>query len=233
MTTAAPFVVPVPTSAPPAYVPPPPRPQQPGLARAALVLGIVGLPLACLVLPSLLAVVFGFTAASNIKRSRGALIGLGAARAGWVLGLVSLVGVGGLFVALATGAIDVGGKPVDTLAVGDCIELDLDLAEDAEIFSVPTVACGEPHDGEVYFLGQIDRFDEYPGRRTVQAHVEQRCAGAAFTDYVGVDYADSALGLYSLSPTSASWRDGDRGFTCIATAGDATSLIGTVRDTNR
>ncbi len=61
-----------------------------GFAVAALVLGIVGLLLCVLVVPSLLATIFGGVALSQIKQQPVAYRGRGMAIAGLVLGLVGL-----------------------------------------------------------------------------------------------------------------------------------------------
>lgn len=211
------------------------------MASASLVFGILSVFLFCLIIPALLALVFGLASAATIKRSGGGLTGLGLARAGWILGLVSLVGFAGFVAAAASGAfddVDLAGE----YEVGDCVDLsgyvdaegsNDDVESDRGIAGPPIVDCSLPHDGEVYHLGDIERFDEYPGRRGVRTHVELLCTGAPFTDYVGVDYIDSEFGLYSLSPTADAWRDGDRGYICIATGFDGESLVGSVRGSNR
>ena len=70
----------------PGWVPPP---RTPGQAYAALILGIVGLVL-CPILPSILALVFGYMARGEIRRSGGQLGGSGVALAGLILGWVGI-----------------------------------------------------------------------------------------------------------------------------------------------
>jgi Domain of unknown function (DUF4190)/N-terminal domain of toast_rack, DUF2154 len=84
-----------PRPAPPTPPPPPPprpttaRPKVSGFAVASLVLGILGFT--CLfMLGSVLAIIFGFIARSEIRRSKGARSGTGMANAGIVLGIVML-----------------------------------------------------------------------------------------------------------------------------------------------
>jgi hypothetical protein len=62
-----------------------------GLAIAALTLGIVAVLSAWLLLPSILALVFGLVSHSQIKRSGGMQGGRGLAIAGIVLGAVGLL----------------------------------------------------------------------------------------------------------------------------------------------
>jgi hypothetical protein len=62
-----------------------------GLAIAAVVMGIAGVLSAWLLLPSILAVVFGLVSHSQIKRSAGRQEGRGLAIAGLVLGADGLL----------------------------------------------------------------------------------------------------------------------------------------------
>ena|SRR5438874_13035663 len=89
--------------------PPPPDPygQQPGYsyggvrrtegtATASLVLGIVGI-IACPIICSVLAIIFGVQAKNKIRQDP-SLQGEGMAQAGFILGIISLVLYGGLFI---------------------------------------------------------------------------------------------------------------------------------------
>jgi hypothetical protein len=125
--------------APWGYAPQPAK--RPGMATAALVLGIVGLVLFFLFIPALLALIFGLVSGRQIKRSNGVLPGMGFARAGWIMGAIGLLG--GLafwIVAGVTGAFDEDLESPSDLRVGDCVRLDLD---DEEISSCPrsTASC--------------------------------------------------------------------------------------------
>jgi uncharacterized protein DUF4190 len=64
-------------------------PRTPGQAFAALILGIVGLVI-CPIIPSILAIVFGSMARSEIDRSGGQLGGSGIALTGLILGWVGV-----------------------------------------------------------------------------------------------------------------------------------------------
>lgn len=75
----------------------------PGMARAALVCGLAGLPLFFLLVPSAVAVVLGWIAASHARRTPPPHDGLAAARIGWVLGVVGVVLFAVLVVVLVWG----------------------------------------------------------------------------------------------------------------------------------
>lgn len=62
------------------------QPQSCGLATWSLVLGIAGLVLCPLVIPSILAIIFGIVGLAQINASKGMLVGKGKAVAGIVLG---------------------------------------------------------------------------------------------------------------------------------------------------
>jgi len=85
----------------------PAKPPSSGKAIASMVLGIVGILGLCLwglgIVAAILAVIFGFLARSEIKRSQGAVGGEGMAMAGLVTGFVGigLFVVGLIFVLLA------------------------------------------------------------------------------------------------------------------------------------
>lgn len=76
----------------------------PGMATAALVLGIVGLPLFFLLAPSVVALVLGLVAADRARQRPGPGDGRGRAVAGWIMGLIGVLG----FIALIIGAAVAG-----------------------------------------------------------------------------------------------------------------------------
>lgn len=71
--------------------PPQPQSKPSGMAITSLVLGIVGVPLFCFVLPSLLAVVFGAIGIRQCNKNP-VYSGKGMAIAGLILGVLTLVG---------------------------------------------------------------------------------------------------------------------------------------------
>jgi hypothetical protein len=223
----------LPPPRPPSPAPPPPpspwtlptgthRPQPaPGLATAALVCGIVGLLLFFVVAPSIVALVLGLVAWQRARAAPGPGDARGRALAGWILGLIGVVGfVAILISAIATGDLD----DDDSLGVGDlragqCI----DVPEDERIAAVPERDCDEPHDAEVYLVRRLDGTG-YPGEETVRQQARAICAGAAFEEYFGVSFADSALDATYLWPTEDNWRAGDHEVVCAAVRGDGRPL---------
>ena len=169
-------------------------------------------------------------ASTKIKSSGGHLTGTGLARAGWILGLLSLAGMAALVAMVASGVIETDDVDVNDLEEGQCVDIDLDDDGDDPIFTLPTVACDEPHNGEVYLVADVDDADEYPGQRSIQSEVELACSGSAFTDYVGSDLRETDYGIYTLSPTADSWEQGDRSFVCIATSPDGGDVVGSIAD---
>ncbi|MCI0353466.1 MAG: DUF4190 domain-containing protein [Acidobacteria bacterium] len=76
------------TPAPPAYTGPK---KNSGKAIASVILGAFAIPFAILLIPGILAVVFGNMALSEIKRSAGRVKGKGMATAGLVMGSLSVI----------------------------------------------------------------------------------------------------------------------------------------------
>jgi Domain of unknown function (DUF4190)/Septum formation len=216
----------------PQYQPAPPSPPPSGgtngFAIASLIFGIIG--------GVLLSVIFGIVALSQVKRRNQR--GKGLAVAGLVLsGIWLLVIVVGVGVALVAASRDAGGpgsalRPShsstrDNLAVGDCINglLNLNLDQDLQR-TPPTVACTEPHEGEVYHV--ITLTDAaFPGDATIQKKAEDGCADA-LPGYAPNEKTKD-LEVYYLYPTSHSWIRGDRDITCLAVS-EGTKLTGSLRD---
>lgn len=99
---------------------------------------------------------------------------------------------------------------VFTIQVGDCLNL-AEMASATEVESLPTVPCGEEHDGEVYAETRL-KGDEYPADIDTQA--DEFCYGA-FSTFVGMDYETSTLDYGPLTPSTDSWDQGDRVVQCI------------------
>lgn len=115
---------------------------------------------------------------------------------------------------------------VFNLAVGDCIT-DTDMAG-TELQTVPTVPCSQPHTFEVYHDFEITTAD-FPGQDSDELIdiVSEGCLGDAFTEFVGVDYNSSTLGVMYLSPTQGSWDNGDRLVTCMIYEGEGAGNVST------
>ena len=81
------------------------------------------------------------------------------------------------------------------------------------------VDCDKPHDGEVYTLIGLaggenakppsEAFINGKGQRGCRARLRRQATAKAFRD--------SQLGFKFVYPTPASWAEGDREITCVAT----------------
>lgn len=220
------------------YVPPPPAAAQgpsesAGLATAALVCGLAGLVVFIFLAPSVVALVLGLIAARRARARPHPGDGRGRAIAGWILGIVGILG----FVAVVITAIVVEEDDssvrddevsVYDLEAGDCVNLPVDV-EDA-IEDLPVRDCAEPHDAEVYAIDDLTNdADDYPGMDAVANDTERTCAGDAFERYVGTDVASSRYGYYYLFPSEESWVQGDREYVCMVISIDGSTLTGSVQ----
>ena len=103
------------------------------------------------------------------------------------------------------------------LKVGDCLSDANSRTGDVTTFD--GVKCDEPHDGEVYTLIRLkggenakipsEAFINGKGQRGCRARLRRQATPRAFRD--------SRLGFKFVYPTPASWADGDRDITCVAT----------------
>jgi hypothetical protein len=124
-----------------------------------------------------------------------------------------------------------GSHSVFEMEVGMCFNAETS-SEPVSVGEVPTVACSEPHDAEVFYifnLADIPAYDE----EAVTSQGFDGCV-AHFQEYVGVDYyADEAadLGIYGLYPSATTWADDDREIVCsIASINEGEKLTGSVKD---
>lgn len=114
---------------------PAPQPRTSGMAIASLVLGLVGMVSCCLVLPSLLGLVFGCVALSGIRR--GEVTGRGLAVAGLVLSTLGLLIGGGfwLFAALSPDNVALTGNLVSDSQKQKLLDMKvLEPGEQIELF---------------------------------------------------------------------------------------------------
>ena len=103
------------------------------------------------------------------------------------------------------------------LKVGDCITDANSRTGDVTTFKA--VACDKRHDGEVYTIIRLpggenakppsEAFINGKGQRGCRARLRRQATRKAFRD--------SQLGFKFVYPTPASWADGDRDITCVAT----------------
>ena len=184
-----------------------------------MILGIIGLVLCFILIPSLLALIFGIIAARQIKRSAGALTGSGFARAGWIMGLIGLLAGGGFIAASASGAFDDGETAVFDLESGDCVNFDFNPETDRiiEVTTVEVVDCDEPHEAEVIFLDELNPTAICRIRRTRNCSPRSTSnARSRAPDEVasGVDLSDYIS--FTVAPNEDSWEDDNGPFVCFA-----------------
>ncbi|MGQ9709301.1 MAG: DUF4190 domain-containing protein [Anaerolineae bacterium] len=103
-------------SPPPSYGYPPPAPPTNGLATASLVLSLLGLVGILPLLGTILGLIFGYSARNQIAQSRGTQGGEGLAKAGIIIGWVTMgLWALGICVALIFGVAVPGGLAGCTL----------------------------------------------------------------------------------------------------------------------
>jgi hypothetical protein len=177
-----------------------------GLAVAALVLGLLTLVLFWTLVVPVLAVVFGFVAASRIKHSGGMVTGAKMARAGWILGILGILG----FVAIVIVAVasdDNSDVALDELDIGSCY--DLPQSDDVlELTTLDEVPCDEPHRSELIHQYDMnpDRDRSYPGQDGAFTEAAKVCTGEVWTDYVGLEYDQSVYEVYVVIPVELNWK---------------------------
>jgi len=163
-------------------------------------------------------------AASKAKAARAAgrpADGLGRARAGWILGVVGLLGFALIVVGAIAGWYDEE-QNVNDLEVGDCVELDIDSEE---VSTLPVVDCDEPHHAEVFLTAELfEDEDEFPRGESMVQRIDDTCAGDAFEQFVGTPYQESSLELYYAAPSRESWDQGDRTVVCFVIRPDGGTL---------
>ncbi|QUX28171.1 septum formation family protein [Nocardiopsis akebiae] len=129
-----------------------------------------------------------------------------------------------------------GTVDVFSLEVGDCfIESEMETALFSEgISEVPLVDCSQEHDSEFFYSHQLTDA-EYPGDSAVQTEADEVCKGENFTGFIGVDYLDSEIYAYYLTPTQDSWDHADdREIICYATTANIGEMVtGTLAGANR
>jgi Domain of unknown function (DUF4190) len=195
------------------------------MAIAAMICGLAGLLLCFLVVPSVVAIVLGFVAAGRIKRSGGRITGLGAARTGWITGIVGLAIGAAFFTAAALGAFDDEGEvAVFDLEEGNCVDFPLDDPS-PDVDTLERVDCDSVHNGEVFLTGELNPGDDepYPADPELFGELDSIC-GEALAD-IG-DETFSPLPL-PIGPDERAWRIADGPYLCIAVApGGTTDRLG-------
>lgn len=127
------------------------------------------------------------------------------------------------------GVAEAGNLDVFAVEVGDCFD---DPPESDVVYSVDTIPCSQPHDNEVFAVDAIAASlgPDFPGVDTMFKFAQDYCRGAPFEDYVGIDYWESELAVWTLAPTLESWAEGDREVVCILYRVDLDRMTGTARN---
>ncbi len=203
---------PLPYSDPYGQAYPPPRP--PGTnwwAIVSLIFGVLG--------GVLVSVICGFVGLKKAKQGQG---GRGMAIAGLVLsGLWVLVGIAVVVLLVVNkdeisnsefaDIFDPNSVNAADVGLGDCLS---EIPSDASLVaSVKTVACTEPHKGEVYHVVTVPDGD-FPGETAIIDYQDQ--CQPALEEFSPAAMADPEVGMFVLYPTADSWKRGDRAVTCIA-----------------
>ncbi|MFI9388209.1 septum formation family protein [Kutzneria sp. NPDC052558] len=121
--------------------------------------------------------------------------------------------------------VDSGGVSHDTLpAVGDCIDA-----------NHRTVACGQPHQGEVTLVGKLPDGlpTSMPDDTTMTRESLPQCRDA-LGDYLGAKDADATdIQAWAFWPQAEAWTQGERWMVCAATqidsAGNPLTIAGSLR----
>lgn len=114
------------------------------------------------------------------------------------------------------------------LVVGQCVLWPYDEVGDMSDI-VQVVPCEEPHYGELYATG-VSGLETY-GDAELSAEVDAACE-AAFEDYVGVGYWQSAYYFDYTRPTQLGWDSGVRAWRCLVIEADYENS-GSLRDVAR
>jgi Domain of unknown function (DUF4190)/Septum formation len=197
------------------------------MAIAALVLGIVSIPLFVMFVPAILAVVFGAISRRSVA-SNGNKTGKGMATAGLVLGVLSLIGaVVFLVAAIASDDGLENAMRYSSLQPGDCYE---DPGSTAGEVSLEP--CSDEHDREAFAVVDHPAPDgaSFPGRETLRRYADDECT-SRFAAYVGGPFGGSDLEVVFILPSRSAWEDsGLRRIVCAVSSADDEPLLGSVRD---
>ncbi len=122
--------------------------------------------------------------------------------------------------------VESGGLGAFQMQVGDCFNDPEDLTAEL-IASVEGVPCHQPHDNEVFAEFDVT-YSTFPGQDEVYTDAWWRCYDH-FERWVGNDWESSSLEISALTPSDASWAEGDREITCFVYDATLQKLTGTTR----
>lgn len=109
---------------------------------------------------------------------------------------------------------EIGPISAKDLRAGDCITDATSTKGDVTTFDL--VPCARSHDGEVYTLIELEGA-AYPGVKFVSGKGQRGCRARLRRQLSEKEFADPGLGYKFVYPTAASWGQGDREITCVAT----------------
>ena len=130
--------------------------------------------------------------------------------------------------AVGAGLLLAGCGAPGKLAVGDCLK---EFGGAGSTSQVSTTSCARQHYGEVVGAYAVTA-DEFPGAQALADAAEEGCK-VQFRQYVGVEPAASVYDLVPLTPSEASWNDGDYEVLCVARSATGEPLSGSLRQTGR
>lgn len=147
------------------------------------------------------------------------------------IGLALLSACGGSAQRDDAGSVQTRGREsVFSLRVGDCF--DSASASSGRTSSVELVPCDEPHGAEVFFLTDHSG-GLFPGEAALNAFGETACI-SVFRQYVGIDYDESEIYAFSMTPTLESWTQrNDREVICALRYLGDEQITGSLRGARR
>jgi Septum formation/Domain of unknown function (DUF4190) len=194
------------------------RPRAPvdGFAVASLISGLLGL------IP--LAVIFGPVALSRIARTgaRGRALAITGLALGGTWAVAAALAIAAMIVIPRHTARPVALPQAFSLRTGDCIN-----AAANGVSGLHVLACGQPHDGEVYATYRLAG-QRYPGAAALRHKAGQGCA-SRLSGYVNPQLS-ALLDESYIYPSSSAWGAGERTVVCTVFGTDG-KLIGSVRTT--
>ena len=110
------------------------------------------------------------------------------------------------------------------LQVGDCFSYN---DSSTQVSEVEVVDCSAPHLYEVYNNYQIPQ-STFPDASTMDSEQRTACYDT-FETYVGTPYDRSQYDATTLTPTEASWAQGDHTITCILMTKDGSQVTGSLK----
>ena len=113
------------------------------------------------------------------------------------------------------------------LQVGDCFSFNNNNDSSTQVGDVEVVDCSAPHLYEVYNTYQITQ-STFPDTSTMESEQRTACYDT-FETYVGTSYDRSQYDATTLTPTEASWAQGDRTITCILKTKDGSEITGSLK----